>query len=256
MSIFSARNIRADYGAREILHDISFDIDTNCVVGLLGANASGKSTLIKSICGILPHKGECFVDSAKLEKQKPREIAKMIGYIPQRSGISNELSVFDTVLMGFNPYLPLLGEPNLDMRKKAEMSLIDVGLEDYKNVCFGSLSEGQKQMCAWARVMMTDCKMLIMDEPESALDFSARYRFMNAVYKWTNADKRCALVALHDPQLALNKCDRLIILNDGRIIDYIDITNDDIEKSLSMIYGSIRVHNIDGQYVMLWEDKC
>ena len=105
MSFFSVCHLTAGYGNGHVIRDISFELDGGCLMGVLGANGSGKTTMLKALCGILPHEGSCQLEETRLERLSPRQIAKLCSYIPQRSGISIDISVLDVVLMGFNPQL-------------------------------------------------------------------------------------------------------------------------------------------------------
>lgn len=262
MSFFSVKGVGAGYGKRDVINDISFDLDKNCLVGILGANASGKTTLLKAICGILPHKGSCTLDGEILERLSPREIAKLCSYIPQRSGISIDICVLDVVLMGFNPQLGLLEQPTKAMREKALRILSDVGLADKENTDYLHLSEGQKQLCILARTLVSDSRLLLLDEPESALDFHFRYRMLDTLRCSISKEDRSALVTLHDPNLALNYCDKLLLLSEGKVFGEISPGSDSVdhmEKMLREIYGSVSLQSCmtrDGRhhFVMLKED--
>lgn len=242
MSFFSARNICAGYGKRNVVTDVSFDMDGGCLLGILGGNGSGKTTLLKAICGILPHEGECVLNGDALETQTPRQIAKMCSYIPQRSGISIDISAIDVVLMGFNPRLGLLEHPNTHMREKAVQKLKEVGLEGKENTDYLHLSEGQKQLCILARTLVSDSKLLLLDEPESALDFHFRYRMLELLRVWVSETGGAAVIALHDPSLALNYCDRLLLLSEGRTVGTVCPRTDPlgkVEGLLRELYGGV-----------------
>ncbi len=263
MKLFSANHLSAGYGGRKVIEDISFDIEEGCLLGIIGANGSGKTTLLKSVCGILPHDGICSIAEITLEGLSPRSIARLCSYIPQRSGISIDISVLDVVLMGFNPALKLLEHPTAAMKETAIRILETAGLAGMENENYLHLSEGQKQLCILARTLVSDSRMLLLDEPESALDFRIRYQMLNTIRSWISKDNRCAIVTLHDPILALNSCDRLLLLSDGRVLGILSPKSDsieDMERALSMIYGSVslmRCENRSGrkQLVMLKEDE-
>ena len=130
--IFSAKELSAGYGGRKVINNVSFTVNKGELVGILGANGCGKTTLIKAICGILPHKGSCSVGGKQLELLNARQVAQLCGYIPQRSGITIDMDVLDVVLMGFNPSLPLLGTPTGQMRADAFRALEKVGLTGFE----------------------------------------------------------------------------------------------------------------------------
>ncbi len=242
MSFFSAQGISAGYGGNNIIKDISFTVEAGCLTGILGANGSGKTTLLKAVCGILPHSGACTLDGKKLEALSPRELARHCGYIPQRSGISIDISALDVVLMGFNPRLGLLEHPNSAMQSAARAALGQVGLAGMENTNYLHLSEGQKQLCILARTLAAGSSLLLLDEPESALDFQFRHRTLETLRGWLSEGERCGIVTLHDPTLALNFCDELLLLSGGVLTGCIRPGEDPLDKMKAMletIYGNL-----------------
>lgn len=242
MSFFCAHHLSAGYAKTHIVRDISFSLEAESVMGILGANGSGKTTLIKAICGILPHKGSCLLEDTKLESLSARQIAQRVSYIPQRSGIAIDISALDVVLMGFNPQLKLLEHPTKTMIASAREALSLVGMAEKENINYLHLSEGQKQLCILARTIVSGSRLLLLDEPESALDFQYRYRMLDIIRNWTATSKGGAIITLHDPALALNYCDKLMLLKNGAILDILSPKEDPLEKmeqALSKIYGQV-----------------
>ena len=178
MNLLTVTNLSAGYAGKQVIKDISFFVAPKTIVGILGANGCGKTTLIKAIANLLPHTGSCQLDDTYLENASPRQLALLCGYIPQKSGISIDLTLLDVVLMGFNPKLSLLQSPTEQMKKEAFDALCSVGLGSRKDDNFQHLSEGQKQLCLLARTFVLKRRLLLLDEPESALDFRLRYETM------------------------------------------------------------------------------
>ena len=242
MSFFQIQHLTAGYGETTILEDVSFSMPAGTLTGMIGANGSGKTTLLKSICCILPHQGACLLEGSPLEGLSPRKLAQRCSYIPQRSGISIDTSALDVVLMGFNPHLGLLEHPRSAMRQAALQALELVGLAGREADNYMTLSEGQKQLCILARTLVSGGNLLLLDEPESSLDFRHRYRMLEILRNWVAEDTRGALVALHDPALALECCDQLVLLDDRRVIGVLHPATDplpEMEMTLSRIYGKI-----------------
>lgn len=239
---FSVSHLQAGYGSRPVVQDVSFSVGAGELLGVLGANGCGKTTLLKAVCGILPHQGSCQLDGRPLEPMTPRQLARHCSYIPQRSGISIDISVLDVVLMGFNPWLGLLERPTAEMRDKARRALARVGLAGREQDNYLHLSEGQKQLCMLARTLTAGGSLLLLDEPESALDFRYRYRMLALLRGWAAEGGRAALVTLHDPGLALNCCDRLLILAEGGVQGVLAPKTDPLprmEEQLSAVYGAV-----------------
>lgn len=248
--ILSVREISAGYGKKTVISNVSFSADEHSVVGLLGANGCGKTTLLKAVCGIIPYSGTIEICGQKTNKLNARQLARLCSYIPQRSGISIDISALDVVLMGFNPELKILESPNSAMRDRAMEMLSLVGLDSRADENYSQFSEGQKQLCILARSMVRECRLMLMDEPESALDFGGRYLMLDAVKNITDKRSCSALVTLHDPQLALNICTKILLMKNGSIVSEIAPCKNsisEIEKQLSEIYGPLSVHKCTGR---------
>ena len=250
MTLLEVNGLHAGYGRKQVLSDVHFSADSHELIGILGANGSGKSTLLKSLCGILPCQGKICICGSELQSLRPRQLAQVCRYIPQRCGITIDMSLTDVVLMGFNPQLGLLAYPDESMKRQAEAALETVGLGDRRHVNFQTLSEGQKQLCILARTLLLDRGVLLLDEPESALDFRERYRLLGLVRDWVQQREGCAVVTLHDPQLAMNTCDRLLMMRNGSIIDVIFPREDSTEKlqaALCEVFGALSLHRCRSQ---------
>ena len=262
MNLLEINGLSVGYGKKTILKNISLSAPRGTLNGIIGANGCGKTTALKAICGILPHGGVCTLEGLALEKLSPREIARVCSYIPQRSGISIEMSALDVVLMGFNPKLGLLSHPNAEMKRAASEALRAVGLAERENDDFLTLSEGQKQLCILARTLVSDARLLLLDEPESALDFRFRYQMLSILKKWIADGEKTALITLHDGNLALNFCDRLFVIANGGLAGVISPRTDSAERMealLSEVYGNIsltkcRDRKGNGHWVILNED--
>ena len=263
MSLLTVSHLSAGYGRKEILHDISFTSRPGTITGILGANGCGKTTLLKAIANILPHKGSCLLAENTLESLSARELAKQCGYIPQKSGITIDMTVLDVVLMGYHPDLSLLQPPTAQMKEHAKATLTMVGLPDREQANYNQLSEGQKQLCILARTFVGARKLLLLDEPESALDFRFRNQMMQHLRTYVTAHDACALVTLHDPSLALNTCDELLVLSKGTHSGKISPKSTPVSKMeslLSSIYGTINIaklHDKNGNehLVMIQEES-
>ena len=263
MSYLSVKGITAGYGKQPVIENISFRLEKGTLMGVIGANGSGKTTLLKALCGILPHKGVCTLEDTDLGQLSAKQIAKLVSYIPQRSGILIDISVLDVVLMGFNPRLGLLEHPTKNMKDAAMQALVQVGLAGKEETNYLHLSEGQKQLCILARTLVSGSRLLLLDEPESALDFRFRHQMLSMLRDWVTSTKSSAVVTLHDPSLALNFCDKLLLLSDGGVLGTIEPKADPLDKMeqmLSMVYGPIslqRCYNRKNiaQIMMLQEDS-
>ena len=262
MSLFEADNLNVFYGKKKIIDGVSFSLCDNTILGILGANGSGKTTLLKAICGINDYDGECKVCGKSIKNLSAKWISRICAYVPQKSGISIDISALDVVLQGFNPDLKLLEYPTEEMVEKAKEILSYLGLGDRINENYLNLSEGQKQMCILARALVSNGNLLLLDEPESAMDFGGRYRMLKYINDWVKKEKRGAIVTLHDPQLALNTCDALLLIADGKSKGIIYPKEDNIEKIEEMlceIYGNLSIKKLlnkkgENSFVLIKEE--
>lgn len=259
---FEAEHISAGYGKKVVIHDISFSLKPHTLTALIGANGSGKTTLMKCIVNQLNHGGRCVLQGECLEEMSAKILAQKISYIPQRNGIGISLPVLDVVLMGFNPVLKLMQRPTKEQKERAKKALVSIGLGGYEDMDYLTLSEGQKQLVFLARTLIEDTQLLLLDEPDSALDLQNRYQIMRLLKDMVLEQERAGLLCLHDPVLALRYCEQLVLMKDGRCIDVLYPMEDSLEKmetALKKIYGDISLVACEDrkgrkQFAVLWEE--
>jgi iron complex transport system ATP-binding protein len=253
-NLFCAENVAYSYGDNNILKGVSFSMGRGEVVGILGLNGSGKSTLLKCILKGLKFSGDISIDGQPLREIKYKQLAKLVGYIPQSDDIDITITVLDVVLMGFHDSLSLFATPTKAQKEIARQTLESVGLGGFEDRDYLSLSGGEKQLCLLARTLLRDCPLLIMDEPDSSLDAKNKSAVLNLVKDKVKGTNRSLLIALHDVTFALNYCDRLLLLKDGAIYSQFspeESTISQIQLLLSAIYGNIEIGKVQGDKTYL-----
>lgn len=255
MNLLTVNGLSAGYDGKNVIKEICFSMESGKITGLLGANGCGKTTLIKAVANLIPHQGSCCIEGQDTKSLSSRQFAALCGYIPQRSGISIDLTLLDVVLMGFNPDLKFFQQPGSQMKKEALHALSMVGLAHRKNDNFQHLSEGQKQLVLLARTFAGKRKLLLLDEPESALDFRLRYQAMELLHEYVRKNQSSALVTLHDSSLALNYCDTLLVLSDSRLSGILEPAVTPVRKLellLSEVYGPVSITVLSNRSGKRW----
>lgn len=255
MDILKAENIIAGYGDKIILDDISFSLRQGELTALLGLNGTGKTTLLKVISGIIkPKSGKCLINGEDSLAFDEKKRAKHISFMPQRNSIIYNTQVIDVVLMGITPYLGLFNSPTKNHKRLAYEILARMGMDNYARSNFLNLSEGQKQLVIICRSLMQNAEIMLFDEPDSALDFNNRHIMLSRIKELINNEKKAGLITLHDPNYALNYCDRIIFLEDGKILAEFytkEVDNVFLRKIFTSIYGKIDIIRYREKYVMV-----
>ena len=157
------------------------------------------------------------------------------------------------VLMGFNSQLGLLESPSSVHKRAALAAMERLNCAEFAEKDFGALSQGQRQIVILARCIVQDSPVMLMDEPDSALDFVNRHMVLGKIREVLHERQQAGLITLHDPNFALSYCDRLLLMQDGTIVTEIDMRNTDraaIEAALGIIYGEIAVLEYKERYIM------
>lgn len=254
--LLSINNLSISYGQKHILRNATFSLRSGEFTALLGLNASGKTTLMRGICGLTKaSSGNCYWKGVDILRLNEKLKAKLISYIPQRHSIVYDTPVIDVVMMGFNAAMHLFQAPGKKQTLLAVQALQKLGIENLKDENFLHLSEGQKQLVILARALIQNSPIMLLDEPDSALDFSNRNLVLSKVRDTVHQQQQCGLITMHDPNFALQYCDRLLLMFDGRIDDEINLNTavNDVKIKLKRIYGDIDILKYKDRYVIVRE---
>ena len=211
-------NIQVSFGPKTILHDISLDIRNKEFVGIIGPNGSGKSTFLKCLYRVLqPNNGKIFFDGTEMSSLSHRDTALKMAVVAQHSTVNFDFSVLEMVLMGRSPYKGLLDRDQIDDYKIARHALAQVGLSDFESRSFNTLSGGEQQRVGIVRAMIGQPKILLMDEPFSALDAISRKQLQVLTKELHKEFGMTTIFVTHDTDEALKLADRIAVLQDGEI---------------------------------------
>lgn len=221
MEIINIKKLNYSYGKKEVLKELSLDIDKNKLTGIIGPNGCGKSTLAKNIIKYINGKFESFkIMDTDIRELTHKKIAQLISYIPQKSIIIPNISVFDYVLLGRFPLL----KNSWDNYSEQDYEIVEkninlLNIRELKDRNIETLSGGELQKALLARALAQEAKILLLDEPTSALDLNNAVEFMKILKNISMKKEISVIIIIHDLNLASLFCDSLIILKDGRFIE-------------------------------------
>ena len=211
---FEVRNGSFGYKNRKILNDISFSIEDGEILSVLGSNGVGKTTLLKCMMGLLHwEKGGTYIDDVELSQIRHKEVWQKIAYVPQAKGSTFGFSVLDMVMFGRSAHLGTFSQPTKEDREIAEQALEDLGITYLKDKICSEMSGGELQMVLIARALTIHPNMLVLDEPESNLDFKNQLIILETIEKLAREKNISAIVNTHYPDHALKISNKALILN-------------------------------------------
>ncbi len=212
-------NLSAGYGKDPVIRDVNLTIPEGCICALIGQNGSGKTTLMRCINTVLkPLKGRVTLCGKDMGRLKRAEIARLISVVPQTNDVAFPFSCLEMILMGGAARLKAWASPGAEEGHRARKIAVEMGFSDLLERSFNCLSGGQKQLVMLARALYQDTPVMLLDEPNAHLDFCNQHRIMAFFQEAARRRHTTALVTLHDPNLALNYCDSVILLREGRVI--------------------------------------
>ncbi|MDI9642146.1 MAG: ABC transporter ATP-binding protein [Archaeoglobaceae archaeon] len=248
--MLEAESLTYSYGKRDVLKDIAFSLERGEMLFIIGPNGSGKTTLLKCLNGILKPKGSVYVEKINLNKLNPLEIAKKMGYVPQRGEISF-LTVFDAILLGRKPYIKWeVSEKDV---KIVEETIKMLKIEHLALRKLNELSGGELQLVLIARALAQQPRYLLLDEPTNNLDIKNQIEVMRLVKTAVEDKGISAIVTVHDINLALNYAEKVLVLKEGKIFAFggREVVN---EELLCAVYGiKAEIVKYDGRVFVIPE---
>jgi iron complex transport system ATP-binding protein len=216
--MLESKNLSFSYTDQRVLKNINFRAEKGEFISILGANGSGKTTFFQCMQGLLTiDAGKILLDGENINKMSKKEIAQKIAVVPQENKNIFDYQVLDMVLMGINPWLSFTEQPGPEAYKRAEEILAELEILNLKHKSFNKISGGERQLVLIARAVMQKSSVLFLDEPNSHLDFKNTHLILK-IMRELSADQKTVITALHDPNLAYQYSDRVIILKAGSII--------------------------------------
>lgn len=213
------KNLWAGYNGIDVVKDVSFKVSSGKNLCILGPNGCGKTTLLKAIAGIIPHRGQVLIDKTDSNKMKRKDIAKEIAVLSQISSVYFSYTVYETVMLGRYLYMKnsLFGESSQEDKDQVEKSLRAVGLWRLKDKQIDTLSGGQLQRVFLARVLAQDPSIILLDEPTNHLDLRYQKELIDYLKDWSKEDGHSVIGVFHDINLAMDLADEILVMEKGKI---------------------------------------
>ncbi|MFC2068863.1 ABC transporter ATP-binding protein [Chloroflexota bacterium] len=210
------KDVHLGYGREVFLKGLTFQVRSGEMVGLIGTNGCGKSTIIRALSNIItPHSGKILINNKDIARLSRRELARLVAVVPQIPLLPSASTAFEIVLMGRNPHLGLFqyeGKLELDI---AWQAMEKTGTCSLAGRRVGELSGGEIQSLLIARALAQETKIILLDEPTANLDIGRQIEILDLIKNLCRNSHIAILAALHDLNLAAQYCDKLVLINNG-----------------------------------------
>ena len=202
-------------GDAPIFRDVNFSVNSGEILAILGPNGAGKTTLLRCITGMLPWSGgESLLDGEPIRSMPPKKLWTKVAYVPQARTASSAYTAFETVLLGRSGHLSAFSTPKKEDIDKAREVMDRLGIAALAEKKCSAMSGGELQMVLIARALASEPKVLILDEPESNLDFKNQLVVLDTMTRLAAEGMTC-IFNTHYPAHALQRSDKALILSKG-----------------------------------------
>ena len=222
-NILSTSNLSIGYATKKkpivIAENLNLNLQAGKLIALIGANGIGKSTLLRTLCGIQkPLSGTVLLNDADIQNQEPLALAQNLSLVLTDKLPPSNLTVFELVALGRQPYTNWLGklsEADLEKVNQAMKLTQIVHLADKKH---HEISDGQLQKVLIARALAQDTPLIILDEPTTHLDLLHKVSVFKLLKKLANETNKCILFSTHDIDLAIQLSDEMMVMTESKIV--------------------------------------
>ena len=248
MDSISINNLAFSYDKKVIFNDLSLTFPQGGFCSILGPNGSGKTTLLKCVVGLLqPESGTITLNGKPLPAYKKTELAREIAYVPQYQDIVFDITVFDYVMLGRNPY-----QTPWEMQRPEDRDVVEEMLQrckvwQYRDNLMQALSGGERQRVMVARAMAQQTGIMLLDEPLANIDVTHKFEIMDILQELNETQQVTVLIILHDLSIAKAYSKQILLLKEGKMLQYGDTDAVLTEKNIRNCFG------LSEQYVISQE---
>ena len=254
MDLLEVKNLKFGYGKELVLDGISFNVKKGEFLSIIGPNGSGKSTLLKALNNLYPSKtGEISLDGEDINILKKKDLAKKMALVLQDNTIEYEFTVEEIVLMGRHPHKGRFERENIEDHRIVDESLEMTNTLALKDRLVTEISGGERQRVMIAKALAQKPSLILLDEPTSHLDINHQLEILKLLKKMNKDKGTTIILVIHDINLGIRYSDRVIMLNEGKVIDIGDsekvITKDNIKLAYDVNVAIEKNLHTDSLYI-------
>jgi iron complex transport system ATP-binding protein len=247
--MISIKNLSKRYGEKEVVSNVTLDIEKGMITSFIGPNGAGKSTLLSMISRLIDsNEGEIRIDGNSLKNWKSSELAKKMSILKQNNNLNIKLTVRELISFGRFPYSK--GKLNKEDEGLIDQAISYMQLQDMEERYISELSGGQRQRAYIAMVIAQNTEYILLDEPLNNLDMKNAVEIMKILRNLVDELGRTVLIVIHDINFASCYSDKIVALQDGKIKYYDDTDKIINSRVLSELYDmKFDVHTLDGKKI-------
>lgn len=241
-------DVQVALAGQEVLHGISVAFTTGRWTSIVGPNGAGKSTLLKAMTGLLPLQGRVFLFDQELLSIGRRARAQQLSWLGQNETTSDDLCVWDVVMLGRMPHQDWLASPQAHDHAVVETALKATQAWDWRERSMGQLSGGERQRVLLARAMAVQAPVMLMDEPIANLDPPHQVDWLEQV-RCLTAQNTTVISVLHEVGMALH-ADDMVVMQAGRVVHQGACDDPATHRAVEAVFDDrIAIHALNGQWV-------
>jgi iron complex transport system ATP-binding protein len=214
-----ARDLRLGYGDTVVVDGLDLDVLDGTITAVIGPNGCGKSTLLRALARLVPtRRGHVLLDGRRIDRTPTRDVARVLGVLPQSPVAPEGLTVADLVARGRHPHQAWYRQWSGDDEAAVAEALAWTGMSAFAERTVDSLSGGQRQRVWISMTLAQGTDILLLDEPTTFLDLAHQVDVLDLVERLHGEHGRTVVMVLHDLNLAARYADRLVAVRDGRVV--------------------------------------